>query len=327
MRQVRENLCLWSVSGAAKEWNMTRGWHLCLRTQRCAILSFAALEPRVFAWWNVIMLCNSVRAVYCGCTVQKKRILSDEKANFMSSQAQRHIFAYQCLGPARAPRKRKVVGSHSFCDCVVSLPFMTEKEVWGSCANWFFSGRWAAFTNALQRALHRLSYPGEWFPFVLIFTFHSHWSGRGQALFPTFPALPRARRHLWTNHTLHVFRRVTRSPPQLHDHPVASRHTNWHSRTRSPHPLREEKGFCPVWGKWFSSGSARIVLSVRGGTWRLLNLCIFLCSTDEPWLPGEEVSAKRWSTQCLGTFCGPDFKMSSHTRVQIRMRALTKWVR
>ena len=25
-----------------------------------------ALEPRVFAWWNVIMLCNSVRAVFVG---------------------------------------------------------------------------------------------------------------------------------------------------------------------------------------------------------------------------------------------------------------------
>ena len=33
-------------------------------TQRCAILSFAALEPRVFAWWNVIMLCNTVHAVF-----------------------------------------------------------------------------------------------------------------------------------------------------------------------------------------------------------------------------------------------------------------------
>ena len=37
-----------------------------LGTQRCAILSFPALEPRVFAWWNVIMLCNSVRAVFVG---------------------------------------------------------------------------------------------------------------------------------------------------------------------------------------------------------------------------------------------------------------------
>ena len=36
------------------------------RTQRCAILSLAALEPLVFAWWNVIMLCNSVRAVFVG---------------------------------------------------------------------------------------------------------------------------------------------------------------------------------------------------------------------------------------------------------------------
>ena len=36
-----------------------------LRTQRCAILN---LEPRVFPWWNVIMLCNSVRAVF-GCVL------------------------------------------------------------------------------------------------------------------------------------------------------------------------------------------------------------------------------------------------------------------
>ena len=37
-----------------------------LGTPRCAIRSFAALEPRVFAWWNVIMLCNSVRALFVG---------------------------------------------------------------------------------------------------------------------------------------------------------------------------------------------------------------------------------------------------------------------
>ena len=35
-------------------------------TQRCAVLSLAALEPRVFVRRNVIMLCNSVRAVFVG---------------------------------------------------------------------------------------------------------------------------------------------------------------------------------------------------------------------------------------------------------------------
>ena len=44
---VRENLCLWSVSGAAK--NETTWMTIVLGTQRCAILSRAALEPRVFA--------------------------------------------------------------------------------------------------------------------------------------------------------------------------------------------------------------------------------------------------------------------------------------
>ncbi len=47
-----------------------------LGTQTCAILSLAALEPRVFAWWNVIMLCNSARAVFCGCTVHTPRRLA-----------------------------------------------------------------------------------------------------------------------------------------------------------------------------------------------------------------------------------------------------------
>ena len=37
-----------------------------LGTQRCAILSLATLEPRVYASCNVIMLCNSVFAVFVG---------------------------------------------------------------------------------------------------------------------------------------------------------------------------------------------------------------------------------------------------------------------
>ena len=44
-----ENLCLWSVSRAAR--NET--WHVddnCFGTQRCAILSLPALEPLVFPW-------------------------------------------------------------------------------------------------------------------------------------------------------------------------------------------------------------------------------------------------------------------------------------
>ena len=47
-----------------KEWDMTRGWQLFLGHKD--ILSFATLEPRVFAWRNVFMLCNSVRAVFVG---------------------------------------------------------------------------------------------------------------------------------------------------------------------------------------------------------------------------------------------------------------------
>ena len=48
-----------------KEWDMTRGWQL-LQDTSCAILSLPARELRVFAWWNVIMLCNSARAVLVG---------------------------------------------------------------------------------------------------------------------------------------------------------------------------------------------------------------------------------------------------------------------
>ena len=81
MKWVGENLCLWSVSGAAR--NGT--WHVddnYFRTQRCAILSLPALEPRVFSWWNVIMLCNSVRAVFALLDVfckQAKPVLTLKK--------------------------------------------------------------------------------------------------------------------------------------------------------------------------------------------------------------------------------------------------------
>ena len=65
----------WSgwVTGAA--WNET--WHVddtCFMTQICAILSLPALEPRMFAWWNVIMLCNSVRAVFVGVLITEGNV-------------------------------------------------------------------------------------------------------------------------------------------------------------------------------------------------------------------------------------------------------------
>ena len=48
----------------------------CFRTQRCAILSRPALEPRVFAWWkcdHAVQLCTSC---ICGCTIHASRRLS-----------------------------------------------------------------------------------------------------------------------------------------------------------------------------------------------------------------------------------------------------------
>ena len=38
----------------------------CITDTRCAILSFTALKPRVFSWSNVMMLCDTVRAVFVG---------------------------------------------------------------------------------------------------------------------------------------------------------------------------------------------------------------------------------------------------------------------
>ena len=83
VRWVRENLCLWLVSKAA----MNETWQVddnCFRTQRCAILILPALEPRVFAWWNVIILfsmccdtlCASVHAVWVGVLFTLQRVAS-----------------------------------------------------------------------------------------------------------------------------------------------------------------------------------------------------------------------------------------------------------
>ena len=58
----RELVLVVSV-GCGKKCDMTRGGKF-FGTQRCAIPSLPALEPRVFVWRNVIKLCNSVRAVF-----------------------------------------------------------------------------------------------------------------------------------------------------------------------------------------------------------------------------------------------------------------------
>ena len=63
----RELVLVVSVS-CGKERDMTRGWQLFWDTKMCI------LEPRVFAWWNVIILfrmccdtlCASVHAVWVG---------------------------------------------------------------------------------------------------------------------------------------------------------------------------------------------------------------------------------------------------------------------
>ena len=61
-----------------------RDMTLVSKTQICAILSFAALEPRVFAWWNVIMLCKTLYVlylwVYCSQHVESRQTeLSPQK--------------------------------------------------------------------------------------------------------------------------------------------------------------------------------------------------------------------------------------------------------
>ena len=81
-------------------------------TQRCAILCFAALEPRVFAWWNVITLCNFVGAVFCGCAIHT---LPSVGWRFLSRQPKpvltlRKIINRQAWRMLRIPSARRPLG-------------------------------------------------------------------------------------------------------------------------------------------------------------------------------------------------------------------------
>ena len=61
----------WGITCAWRQGTKHDVWMtIVFKTQRCAILSLPALEPRVFAWWNVIMLCNSARAVFVGVLLE-----------------------------------------------------------------------------------------------------------------------------------------------------------------------------------------------------------------------------------------------------------------
>ena len=115
-----------------------------LETQRCAILSLTALEPRVFAWWNVIMLSNSVRAVFVGVlfthpsvvwkffssqpklVMTLRKIFTDgqtvknaENSNFSSSN---------CFGPNLTTRT-KLSASSTATLCRTSILFRDNRVV------------------------------------------------------------------------------------------------------------------------------------------------------------------------------------------------------
>ena len=116
----RELVLVVSVK-SGKEWDMTVDDN-CFRTQRCAILILPALEPRVFAWWNVVnlfsMCCSaSVRAVWVGVLFTLsvgclEVFLQSTEAGPKLRKNSRSVRPWRMLG---IPTSRRPMGSIPIC--------------------------------------------------------------------------------------------------------------------------------------------------------------------------------------------------------------------